>query len=163
MCSSDLKDVAKAQRKFSKQKKESAARSKSRKVVARVHERIKNKRHNFAHQLSRKLVTDFKTIVVEDLNINNMKKDNFRCMNKSIGDAAWHMFTDLIECKAVEAGTQFVKVNPAYTSQTCSRCGNRAKKSLSDRIHKCSCCGYTLLRDHNAAINILTLGQQSLA
>lgn len=157
------KALAKAQRKLSAQKKGSPARAKARKVVVRVHERIKNKRYSFAHQLSRKLVTDFKTIVVEDLNINNMKKDNFRCMNKSIGDAAWRMFVDLIEYKAEEAGTQFVKVNPAYTSQTCSRCGHRARKKLSTRIHKCSCCGFMLHRDHNAAINLLTLGQQSLA
>ena len=91
-----------------------------------------------------------------------MKKDNFKCINKGIGDVAWNMFANLIEYKAVDAGTQFVKVNPAYTSQTCSRCGSRSKKKLSDRIHKCSCCGFSLQRDHNAAINILTLGMQSL-
>jgi putative transposase len=157
------KALAKAQRRLSKQKKGTAERFKARKVVARVHERIKNKRHNFAHQLSRKLVTDFKTIVVEDLSINNMKKSNFKCINKSIGDAAWRMFADLVEYKAEEAGTQFVKVNPAFTSQTCARCGSRAKKTLSQRIHKCSCCNFSLQRDHNAAINILALGQQSLA
>jgi len=84
-------------------------------------------------------------------------------MNKSIGDAAWRKFVDLIEYKAEGAGVQFVKVNPAYTSQTCSRCGDREKKKLSTRVHKCSCCGFSLHRDHNAAINFLTLGTQSLA
>jgi putative transposase len=49
-------------------------------------------------------------------------------------------------------------VNPAYTSQDCSRCGHRQKLSLSDRTYRCSCCHLELDRDHNAALNILTLG-----
>ena len=92
-----------------------------------------------------------------------MKANNHHCMNKSIGDAGWRKFIDMIEYKAEGAGIRFVKVNPAYTSQTCSRCGSRVKKKLSTRVHKCSHCGFTLHRDHNAAINILALGVQSLA
>jgi len=160
---SEEKSLAKAQRKLSTQKRGSTGRTKAKKVVAKIHERIKNKRHNFIHQVSKKLVADFKFIVVEDLNINNMMKGNFKSMNKSIGDASWRLFIEQLESKAEEAGSQVIKVNPAYTSQTCPRCGNREKKSLSDRVHKCSCCHYSLQRDHAAAINILTLGQQSLA
>lgn len=154
------KALAKAQRKLSKQVKGSPERLKARKVVARVHERIANKRHNFAHQESRKLVNSFNTIVIEDLKINDMRK--FRSLNKSITDAAWRMFLNALEYKAEDAGKQVVKVNPAYTSQTCSRCGHRQKLKLSERVYHCASCGLNMGRDHNAAINILTLGTQSL-
>ena len=156
------KALVKAQRKLSAQKKATEARRKARKVVARIHERINNKRHNFAHQFARKLVNKYNTICVEDLSINDMKKDNFRCINKSIGDVAWKQFLDLLVCKAAEAGKRTIKINPAYTSQDCNICGNRQKLKLSDRMYHCSCCGLSLNRDHNAALNIMTLGMQGL-
>lgn len=156
------KSLAKAQRKLSAQKKATQARHKARKVVARVHERISNKRHNFAHQLARKFVNKYNTICAEDLSINDMKKDNFRCINKSIGDAAWRMFLSCLSYKAEYAGQKLIQVNPAYTSQTCSECGNRQKLILSDRMYHCPCCNFSLNRDHNAALNILTLGMQGL-
>lgn len=154
--------LAKAQRKLSKQTKDSELRKKARKVVARVHERIVWKRKNFVHQEARKLVSEFNTIVIEDLSINDMKKNNFHGINKSIGDAAWRMFLDLLGYKAADAGKRVVKINPAYTSQNCSRCGNRHKLKLSDRVYHCPSCGLQLNRDVNAAINILALGAKSL-
>ena len=156
------KSLAKAQRKLSAQKKATGARAKARKVVARVHERINNKRHNFAHQEARKLVNKYNTICVEDLSINDMKKDNFRCINKSIGDAAWRTFLDLLKSKAEWADKRVVKINPAYTSQDCNVCGNRQKLKLSDRMYHCPCCGLSIDRDVNAAINIRGLGLQTL-
>ena len=156
------KALTKAQRKLSAQKKASKTRAKARKIVARIHERISNKRHNFAHQESRKLVNKYNTICVEDLSINDMKKDNFRSMNKSIGDAAWKMFLNLLDYKAAYAGGQTVRINPAYTSQTCSRCHNKHKLKLSDRIYHCPVCSLSLNRDVNAAKNICALGLQSL-
>ena len=157
------KALTKAQCKLSKQEKATKAKHKVRKVVARVHERITNKRHNFAHQEARKLVNKYNTICIEDLSINDMKKNNFRSINKSIGDAAWRQFLNLLDYKAAWAGGRTVKINPAYTSQTCSRCHNRHKLKLSDRIFHCPSCGLSLNRDQNAAINILSLGTQTLA
>ncbi len=156
------KTLAKAQHKWDKVKtlkKTDPVREKRRKVVARVHERIRNKRHNFAHQQSRRLVNRFSMIAHEDLSINRMLHN--RCLSKSISDVAWSMFTDFLAYKAEEAGCAVEPVNPAYTSQDCSQCGHRQKKSLSDRRHKCSCCGVDMDRDLNAAINILRLGRQS--
>jgi len=157
------KSLAKAQRKLSTQEKGSKERTKARKIVAHIHERITNRRHNFAHQESRKLVNRFNTICVEDLSINDMKKDNFHCMNKSIGDAAWRMFLECLKYKAEYAGSRCIQVNPAYTSQNCSQCGNRHKLNLSDRVYHCPHCGFSLNRDHNASLNILALGMQSLS
>lgn len=156
------KVLAKSQRKLAAQKKASKARAKARKVVARIYERISNKRHDFAHQLSRKLVNKYNTICVEDLSINDMQKDNFRCLNKSISDAAWRMFLECLRYKAEYAESRCIQVNPAYTSRNCSRCGNRQKLKLSDRMYHCPCCGLSLQRDHNAAKNVFSLGMQTL-
>lgn len=154
--------LKKSQRKLSAQKKASVARENARKIVSRIHERISNKRHNFAHQLSRKFVNKYNTICVEDLSINDMRKNNFRCINKSIGDAAWRMFLECLRYKAECAGSRCVQVTPAYTSQTCSKCGTRQKLKLSDRMYHCPCCDLSLNRDHNAALNILSIGMDTL-
>ena len=83
-----------------------------------------------------------------------------RRLAKSIADAAWSLFRHCLEYKAEEAGIGFKAVDPKYTSQTCSGCGAVEKKPLSQRWHKCKC-GVSLDRDHNAAINILSLGLQT--
>jgi len=157
------KILAKAQRKFSKQEKGSIKRNKVCKVVAHIHERIANKRLDFIHKNARNLVNRFGIIIIEDLSINNMKKDNFRCINKSIGDAAWRMFADLLSTKAEEAARKVIKINPAYTSQTCSQCGQRHKLKLSERVFECPYCHLSLNRDFNASLNILSLGMKRLA
>jgi putative transposase len=156
----DEKDLARAQRKLSKVKKGTPTRVKCCKVVARIHERIASRRKNFAHQEARKLVNRFGAIAIEDLSVNQMVHNH--CLAKSITDAAWSQFAQYLSYKAECAGRTVVKVNPAYTSQDCHRCGHRQTKKLSDRIHRCSCCGLQMHRDHNAALNILALGLQSL-
>lgn len=176
--------LAKAQRRFEtvKNKHRSKARRCAKKVVARIHERIRNRRHNFVHQEARKLVNRYGVIYVENLAVGNMiatpkpKSDPDKPgeflpngaaakagLNKSIADASWSMFRSVLAMKAENAGRLVVAVNPAYTSQTCSGCGNIVKKTLIERTHRCSVCGLVLDRDTNAAINIKALGQQSIA
>lgn len=154
------KALAKAQRKLSKAEKGTLERKKRRKVVARIHERIAWKRQDFIHQHSRRIINRFGIIAVEDIHVNRMLHNH--CLAKSISDAAWSGFFQLLAQKAAWAARQFVAVNPAYTSQTCSSCGHRQKMPLSERVFKCPCCGLELDRDHNAAVNILGLGLQSL-
>jgi putative transposase len=174
------KALAKAQRKLEKQKKGSVARKKAKKVVSRVHERIRNKRHNFIHQESRKIVNRFGLIAVEKLEVKNMsrrpkiKKDEETGeylpngatrkagLNKSILDAGWSQFRFALSYKAESAGRKLVEVNPAFTSQDCSGCGVRVIKELTERVHSCSNCGIVMDRDMNAACNILALGLQSV-
>ncbi len=158
------KSLAKAQRKWDavkKRPKTDPTREKRRKVIAKVHERIRNKRHNFAHQESRKMVNRHNFIAVEKLDVKEMQKN--RRLAKSIADVAWSLFRHCLKYKAEEAGIGFKAVDPEYTSQDCSACGHREKKTLSDRVHHCKACGYKTDRDHNAAINILTLGLQRQA
>lgn len=103
---------------------------------------------------------EFKNKEIEDLNVNRMLHNH--CLSKSISDASWSMFSSILSYKAVDAGRTVVKVNPAYTSQDCSSCGHREKKSLSVRTHSCKCCGLTINRDLNASLNILRIGLDSL-
>ena len=153
------KALARAQRKLNQMEKDTKERVRRRKVVSRVHERIANKRKNFAHQASRQIVNLYGFIAVEDLSVNRMNKN--RCLAKSIMDAAWGEFTQKLSYKAEWAGREFVRVNPAYTSQDCSNCGYRQLVLLSQRMYHCANCNLSLDRDHNAAKNILTLGLQS--
>jgi len=154
------KELARVQRRLSKAPKGSQERKRTIKVVERVHERIANRRNDFANKVSCQLVDRFGVIVFEDLDIRNMlKKYN---LAKSISDAAWNMLVKSTESKAAYAGSKVVLVDPRQTSQMCSRCGQIVKKDLSERVHSCLECGLSMDRDLNAAINILRLGMQSL-
>jgi putative transposase len=137
-------------------------RQKRRKVAARTHERARWKREDFAHQHSRRIVNAFDTIAVEDLSVVNMVQNGY--LAKSIHDAAWGHFAELIAWKAACATRKFVTVNPAHTSQDCSDCGRRKTDlTLADRVYHCISCGLVIDRDLNAAHNILALGRQCLA
>ncbi len=153
--------LAKIQRRLAKVEKDTSEHAKRRKVVARVHERIAWRRGDFTHQHSRRIVNQFDVIVVENLTVNRMMQTH--CLAKSIADAAWSQFATYLSHKAAWAGRRYVAVNPAYTTQDCSQCGNRQPLSLADRIYSCPCCGLMLDRDLNAARNILRVGRHSLA
>ncbi len=151
----DEKALAKAGRKQSKQKKGSKARKKANKVLSRIHERIRNRRHDFVHQTARRIVNRYGVIAVEKLNVKGMVKNH--SLAKSIHDASWSQFREVLTVKAVSAGREVIAVDPRYTSQDCHQCGYRAKKKLSERWHNCPMCTASLDRDTNAAINILAL------
>lgn len=155
------KALAKAQRRLSQAEKGTPDRAKTLKVVHRVHERITNKREDFIQKLSLSLVKSYDLIVFEDLNIKGMVKNH--CLAKHIADAAWNKLITTTSYKAEWAGKRVELVNPSNTSQICSGCGQLVQKDLSERVHSCPFCGLTLDRDHNAAINILRLGLQSVA
>jgi putative transposase len=154
----EAKELARTQRKLYAAEKGSRERARRRKIVAKVHERIKNKRSNFAHQESRRLVNAYGFIAVEDLSVNRMIKN--RTFAKSIADAAWGDLISKLVYKAESAGRQVVKVPPHYTSQDCSCCGHRQIMPLSKRTYDCPKCGLSMDRDVNAATNILSLGLQ---
>lgn len=156
----DEKELAKAQRKLSKAEKGTPERAKRRKAVQHIHQRIANRRKDFAHKLSRQWVHAYGLLVLEKLNGKNMLQNHY--LAKSISDAAWSQLVQYIQYKAAEAGRECVRVDPNGTSQRCSRCGTRVKKSLSVRVHVCPVCGLEIDRDENAAINILALGLQCL-
>ena len=156
----EQKNLAKVQRKHSKQAKGTPERKKALKVLCRVHERIYNKRDDFAQKLSKTLVDNFGIICFEDLNITKMVKNPFYA--KGIMDAAWNKLVTYTSYKAENAGRKVILVNPYNTSQMCSRCGNLVEKDISERTHNCPFCNLSIDRDFNASINILRLGLQSV-
>ena len=151
------KELTKACRALSRQPKGTSLRAKARRKLCKIYERITNKRDNFSHQESRKLIDNYDLVILEDLKIDKMLQDGFRNLNKNICDVSWSDFVNKCIYKAEEAGKHIIKVPPENTTQKCSNCNKIVKKSLRDRVHKCEC-GSNLDRDLNAAINIFNLG-----
>ena len=151
------RELRRRQRALSRCKKKSKRRKKVRAKLAKAHEKVKNIRGTYLHQVAAKIVKDFDLIAVEDLDIKQMmaKDKKGPRLAKSIADASWGRLIELVAYKAERAGKRLVKVPPHYTSQDCSGCGTRVRKSLSVRTHKCPSCGLVLCRDQNAARNIL--------
>lgn len=145
-----------AQRCISRRKKGSNRRRKAVQLLAKKYQKITRQRLNFFHKLSLRLVREFDEVVFEDLNIAGMVKNHH--LAKSISDAAWGTFILIHEGKAESAGRSVVKVPATFTSQDCNACGNRVRKSLAIREHRCIACGLVLHRDHNAALNIQARG-----
>jgi len=126
-----------------------------------IGQRVTNLRDEFLHQVSRKLVDSADIIVFEALNIQGLLKNPH--LAKHIQDVSWGKLIRFTQNKAERAGKGVVLVDPRNTSQRCSGCGNLVPKDLSDRVHDCPVCGLKLDRDHNAALNILTLGLRGIA
>lgn len=145
------------QRGLARKVKGSNRRRKARLLVARTHEKTANQRRDFLHKVANHYIHNFASIHVEKLNIKGMVKN--RHLSKSITDASWGQFLNLLTYKAAEAGRELVVVNPRNTSKICSNCGEVVKKSLAVRTHHCPHCGLVLDRDENAARNILRAGQ----
>lgn len=158
----DEQILAKAQRKLSDAEKGSSKRQKCKKVVAHIHERISNKRKDFCEKLSLSLVQTYSFIAFEDLKIDEMVQKSDCYIEKHILDAAWNQLVSKTMCKAEEAGTTVVLVNPCNTTKMCSQCGTLVPKDRGEKVHDCPACGLKLGRDHNAAVNILRLGLQSV-
>ena len=148
--------LAKAQKKLAKEEKGTPKRQQKKIIVAKIHQRIANKRKNFCHQESKKIIDNYQYICIEDLNIIKMLEN--RVLSKSISDASWGLFRQHLTYKAEYAGRKLGVVDPAYTSQTCSNCKTVEAKKLSQRKHSCFICGYQDSRDGNASKNILALG-----
>ena len=132
--------------------------------VAKVHERIANKRNDFLHKESTKLINDNQVICIEDLNVKGLLKNHK--LARSISDVSWGSFYSMLEYKAIRNNRIVVKVPRFYpSSQICSCCGNRDKRLKDLKIRKWTCekCHSVHDRDVNAAINILNKGLEMLA
>jgi putative transposase len=150
------KSLKRLQRRVSKRKKGSKNRKKAINKMARKHLKVSRQCREFAVRTARGLVTSSDVIAYEDLKVCNMVKNHK--LGLSISDAAWSMFTNWVNYFAKVRGVHVIEVSPHFTSQDCSKCGTRVKKSLSTRTHKCPSCGLIEHRDLNAARNILAKG-----
>ncbi len=169
----DEKALAKTLRKFDKVKhkhrtnseagcRKSQARRKAKEVVARVHERITTRRHDFVHQTARRFVNRFGGIAVEDLT----RPCESRAVPPERGQREGWPQQVCRRCSPRSVPTRgflVVAVPAAYTSQTCSGRGDIVEKALDVRVHRRPACDLVLARDTNAGINLLAaVGQRSL-
>jgi len=145
------KRLKRVQRSLSRKKKGSNRRKKAIKRVGKAHLKVANTRKDFHYKTAKKLLQQGKNVGHEKLNIKGLARTR---LSKSINDAGWGQFLDILKIKAERAGLLTIAVNPNGTSQGCSSCGIEVKKGRSERWHSCPHCGCELDRDHNAAINI---------
>jgi putative transposase len=151
------KTLRRKQRMICRRKKGSHRRRKAARSTAQTHLKIKRQRRDFHYKTARQYAEQYQVIAVEKLSILNMVQNH--ALAKSIMDASWGTFLDILEVKAASAGHQVIRVNPRYTSQKCHKCSEIVQKSLSVRTHICPFCGYIADRDVNAAQNILKLAR----
>jgi len=140
-------------RQLSRKKKGSANRKKARTALAKGYLKVQRQREDFARKQANALVSSHDLIAYEHLQIRTMVRN--RHLAKSIHDAGWGIFARWLTYYGLLHAIPIVAVPPHYTTQDCSACGTRVKKTLSVRTHMCPGCGVVLDRDHNAALNIL--------
>ena len=152
-----------AQRHLSRKKKGSKNKEKARLKVACLHEKIFNRRTDFLHKTSKKIVDENQIICLENLSVKNMMKNHK--LAKAIGDCSWSTFVNQIEYKAKWYGRTVVSIDRFFpSSKVCSECGYKNDRlTLKDREWTCSGCGVFHIRDWNAAKNILKQGLNSLS
>ena len=164
----EIAEVIRAQKVLSRRKKGSANRIKAKAKLAKKHLKLRNKRNDFLHKVTKRL-SENQTIAVEDLKIKNMSRSakgsidnpNMRSsaksgLNRSILQQSWGTFFELLEYKLERNGGKLVRVDPRYTSQACSCCGHISKENrLTQSKFVCQACGNTLNADYNASVNIL--------
>ena len=164
--------LAAAQRNLARKKRGSKRRSKAVAKVAALHGKVRRSRLDHAHKTALGIVRDHDVIVHEALKIRNLTRSASGTLespginvaakaglNRSILDAGWGVFLDILRDKAESAGRVVIEVDPRHTSQRCSRCGHvAAGNRVTQAVFRCLACGHGAHADVNAAINILRSG-----
>lgn len=153
----DRKKPAKAQRSLARKEKGSANRDKARQKVARLHARIADRRRDFLHELTTRLVRENQAVVIEDLAVRNMVQNGK--LARAVSDASWRELRSMLEYKAARYGRGPVVIDRWFaSSRLCSACGTiQQSMPLGVRTRECSC-GVLHDRDVNAARDILAAG-----
>nr|WP_148702003.1 RNA-guided endonuclease TnpB family protein [Candidatus Nitrososphaera evergladensis] len=146
------KPLRRAQRQLSRREKGGHNYQKAKSRVARLHERIRNKRQDFLHKESYHYSKEYDLIFVERLHTCNLARN--RHTAKRILDSGWSTFRQFLAYK----GKMVMEIDPYNTTVDCSQCGNKVQKDLAVRIHCCDRCGLVIDRDYNASLNILQKG-----
>jgi putative transposase len=151
-------EIAKIQRHLSRKNKGSNRHRKNKIKIARLYNKIANRRNNFLHNVTTSLVNNYDVICIEDLNVSGMLSNHK--LAKAISDTSFSMFRSMLEYKCNWYGKELVVIDRFYpSSKTCSKCGwKKEDLTLSDRVFKCENCSIEIDRDLNAAINIQRVG-----
>lgn len=137
-----------------------AQRAKKKRQATKVYDKIVNARRDFQHKLSTRLVKEFSHIAVGNVNAAALAKTS---MAKSVLDAGWSSFRQMLAYKAIRHGATYLEVDEKLTTQTCSRCesvgGPKGYAGLNEREWICPECDAWHDRDVNSALNILKRGR----
>ncbi len=153
--------LGRAQRTAARRKRGSKNREKAKLRVMRVHRRVRRQRDHVLHVLSHAYTKSHGTVVVENLQINNMVRAN-RGLARSILDAGWGKLVSLLDYKLRWSGGQLLKVPAAYSSQTCAACGHVDRASRHGERFCCTSCGHVAHADVNAAKVLLRRANHSV-
>jgi putative transposase len=148
------------QKSLSRKIKGSANYRKLKLKIAILHEKICNRRDNFLHQLSRKIINDNQVIITEDLDVKSLIEKSYSSMSRNIGDVSWSKFVTMLKYKAEWNGKSLIQIGRYDpSSKKCSSCGEIYHElKLEERTWICDKCGKEHDRDVNAAVNILQFG-----
>ena len=175
--------LAAAQRRLTGKQPGSNNRQAAKKTVAARHRKIANQRRDWHYNKARQLVRQYDVLFVECLHITNMvRRAKVRpdpeqlgqflpngasaktALNRTIHDAGWAAFVNILKAKAEEAGRRVVDVDPRHTSDRCEACGYATKENrVSQPLFVCQHCGHSAQADEHAARNILRAGLALLA
>jgi putative transposase len=168
--------LARAQKDLATKQRGSRNRRRAVECVAAAHRRVRSRRADTLHQLSRRLVNDYDLIVHEQLIVSNLVRrpqprpdgaggyaPNGAAaktgLNRSIHDAGWGTLLAMITYKAESAGRTVIAVDPRNTSRTCAHCGHVSAGNRRGAVFECQACGHEAHADTNAAINVLRAGR----
>lgn len=156
------KKITRLQRQLLRKKKGSNNRNKQRIRIAKVYERLSNKKENYIHSVVNEILKSYGTVFMEDLNVQGMIKNHY--LAKAIQEVGFYRFKEILQNKALMNGKKVVLIDRFYpSSKTCSCCGYKKKDlKLGDRFWTCPECGKHHDRDINASKNILLEGQRKL-
>lgn len=156
------KQIKKLQKQLSRKVKGSNNREKARIRIAKLFERIGNKKNAYIHYVVNELLKHFDIVFMEDLNVKGILKNHH--LAKAIQEVCFCKFKNTLASKAIANNKQIIFINRYFpSSKTCSICGYKKKDlKLSDRKWTCPNCGAHHDRDINAAVNILLEGQRNL-
>ena len=156
----DERKLKKLQRQLSKKKIGSNNHSKQRIKIAKLFERITNKKENYIYYVVNDLLSSYDTIYMEDLSVSGMLKNHH--LSKAIQEVGFFKFKEILQSKSIANDKNIVLIDKFYpSSKTCSCCGYKNPSlKLSDRHWQCPQCGEQHDRDFNAAKNILLEGQR---
>lgn len=144
--------LARQQRFLARKEKGSKNYQRQANKVARLHLHVARQRKEFHLSVAHWLCSVYDLIAFENLNIKGLARTK---LAKSILDAAWGTFLNVLQAVAVKRGKLAVGTDPRGTSIECSGCGGRVEKTLKDRVHDCPHCSLVIDRDWNSGINIL--------
>lgn len=151
--------LARHQRQLARMERGSKNHQQQSNKVARLHLHVARQRKEFHYQVAHWLCDQYDLIAFENLNIKGLARTR---LAKSILDAAWGSFLNILQAVAVKRGKWAIGDDPRGTSIECSGCSERVEKTLKDRVHNCPHCGLIIDRDWNSGINILNRAKRTL-